>query len=203
MRFNEVFRTLEKNKYYIFSIDDLSLFFPKEKRENLKKVTYRWKKMGWIHSLKRGLYELAYPTDFVIPDIYVANRLYKPSYISLETALSHYSIIPEVAMAVTSITTKPTRTFKNKHGLFIYHTIKPQAFTGYFVDKHGDFDVLIAEPEKAFIDYLYFRVYRQNKGIAFQDERFDIDSIRKMKKRKIDKYAKLCKINLGEIYANL
>ncbi|MFN3966242.1 MAG: hypothetical protein ACK4JE_00890 [Endomicrobiia bacterium] len=30
-------------------------------------------------------------------------------------------------MAVTSVTTKSTRKFKNKHGLFIYRTIKAES----------------------------------------------------------------------------
>lgn len=203
MKFNELYRTLDRNKYFVFSIEDLSLFFPKEKGGNLKKLVYRWRKMGWIHSLKRGLYELAYPKDFTIPDIYVANKLYHPSYVSLETALSYYSIIPEVSMAVTSITTKPTRRFKNKHGLFIYHTIKVEAFTGYYVERQRDFEILIAEPEKALIDYFYFRVFHRGKKFKYDDERLDADVIRKLNKRKLDRYAKLYKINLGELYAYL
>jgi len=203
MKFSEVYRTLESNNYYIFSIGDLSLFYPTEKDENLKKLIYRWKKKGWIHSLKRGLYELAYPREFMIPDVYVANKLYGPSYVSLETALSHYSIIPEISMAVTSITTKPTRRFKNKHGLFIYHTIGTDAFTGYLVENHRDFEVLIAEPEKAFIDYLYFRFHRPQKEFKFSGERLDIDLIRKFDRRKVENYAKLFKINIGELYVNI
>lgn len=203
MKFNEVYRTLEKNKYYVFSFEDLSLFYPNEEKENLKKLIYRWKKMGWIHSLKRGMYELAYPKEFAIPDVYVANKLYYPSYVSLETALSHYSIIPEVSMAVTSITTKPTRRFRNKHGLFIYHTIKPEAYTGYYVDQNRDFEVFIAEPEKALIDYLYFRVHRHTEEFEFSEERLDADLIQKLKRKKLSRYAKLYKINLGDLYAHL
>ena len=202
MNFNEIYGILERNKYYVFSFEDLLLFCPVEKKENLKKSIYRWKNKGWIYSLKRGLYELTYPEDFTIPDLYIANRLYHPSYVSLETALSNYSIIPEISMAVTSITTKPTRRFKNKHGLFIYHTIKPEVFTGYYVEKHRTFEFLIAEPEKAFIDYLYFKVLR-NKKFRIQDERFDNDAISQLNKKKLKKYAKLYNINLKEIYAHL
>jgi len=202
MNFKEVYRVLEKNKYYVFSFEDLQVFYPEETKENLKKLIYRWKNRGWISSVKKGLYELTYPMDLNIPDLYIANKLYYPSYVSLETALSSYSIIPEVSMAVTSITTKPTRRFKNKHGLFIYRTIKAERFTGYSVEKHRIFDVLIAEPEKAIIDYLYFRM-RYDKEFNFEEERFDKDVIRSLNKKKLKRYARLFNFDVGILYANL
>lgn len=202
MNFKELYKTLEKNKYYIFSFDDLLFFYPNEKRANLKKLIYRWKGKGWISSLKKGIYELTYPKDLSIPDMFIANHLYSPSYVSLETALSHYSIIPEVSMAVTSITTKPTRKFKNKHGLFIYRTVRPVAFTGYYVEKQGAFDILTAEPEKALMDFLYFKTYR-NRKFSFEDERFDKDVISHLNKKMLNKYAKLYNIDLKELYAYL
>jgi len=186
----------------VFSYQDILSFYPKEKRSNLKGIVHRWIKKGWIYSLKRGLYELTYPKDFVIPDMYIANRLYGPSYVSLETALSNYSIIPEVSMAVTSITTKSTRQFKNKHGLFIYRTIKPEAFTGYYVEEHGVSNILMAEPEKALVDYLYLKMCR-NKRFDFDTQRFDKGIILGLKQKKVNKYAKLCGIDLKEFYANI
>lgn len=200
MKFDTLYRTLEKNKYYIFSSGDILSFYPKEKRTNLKKMISRWSEKGWIRPLKRGLYELSYPRDLTIPDLYIANKLYSPSYVSLETALSNYSIIPEVSMAVTSLTTKPTRRFKNKHGLFIYRTVKADAFTGYYVEKNGSFDILIAEPEKALVDYLYFKKYK-NKEFNLKDERIDKDRISRLSKTKLNRYAKLYNINLKEIHA--
>ncbi len=202
MKFNELYKTLEKNNYYVFSFEDILSLYPDEKKHNLKRMIYLWSRKGWIYPLKRGLYELTYPKDYTIPDMYVANKLYSPSYVSLETALSNYSIIPEVSMAVTSITTKPTRTFKNKHGLFLYRTIKPEIFTGYYVEQHGSFSILIAEPEKALVDYVYFKTYRYKK-FSFKDERLDKDVISHLNKRKITRYAKLYNIDLKDFYAHL
>jgi len=202
MNFKEVYKTLEKNKYYIFSYEDIVSFCLHEKKASLKQALHRWKKKGWIYSLKKGLYELSYPKEFVISDMYIANRLYAPSYVSLETALSNYSIIPEVSMAVTSITTKPTRRFKNKHGLFIYRTIKPALFTGYYVERHNNFDILIAEPEKALVDYLYFKTYRSKK-FDLKGERINKRAVLKLDRRKLNKYANLYNIDLRGFYANL
>ena len=105
-------------------------------------------------------------------------------------------------MAVTSLTTKPTRKFRNKHGLFIYRTIKPVCFTGYFVEKQGIFSILIAEPEKAIVDYVYFKTYR-NKRFDFIEERLDKDKIMRLNKKKIYKYARLYDMDIKRFYAQL
>ena len=202
MKFKDLYKLLEKYKYFIFSNKDLFLFFPDEKKDNIKNIVYRWKNEKLIYVLKKGLYELTYPSDFNIPDLYIANKLYGPSYISLETALSNYSIIPQVSMAVTSITTKTTRKFKNKHGLFIYRTVKPESFLGYYVEKQGPFEILIAEPEKAFVDYLYFKIFIDNQT-SLKNERIDKDIISSLNKNKLRRYASIYKIDLEEIYAFL
>ncbi|OGS35422.1 MAG: hypothetical protein A2474_06655 [Elusimicrobia bacterium RIFOXYC2_FULL_34_12] len=201
MTFKEFYAIIDRNKYYVFSINDIMSFYPNETAENIKKLIYRWNKKGWIYSLKNGLYELTYPKDFSIPDLYIANKLYSPSYISLETALSNYSIIPEVSMGVTSITSKPTRRFNNKHGLFIYRSIQPVAFKGYFIQKIRGFEVFMAEPEKAIIDYLYFKTLH-GKKIDFKEERIDFNTVQ-LRKNKIEKYAKLFNLNIEELYAYL
>jgi predicted transcriptional regulator of viral defense system len=161
---------------------------------------YRWRNKGLIAGLKKGLYELIFPQETAIPDMAIANKLYEPSYVSLETALSHYSVIPEVAMAVTSITTKSTRQFKNRHGLFIYRTLRPKSFTGYYLEKMGGFEVMLAEPEKAVMDYLYFKA-RRGETVDFGAERFDKTVISKMNKKKLNKYAGVFKLNLRSFYA--
>ena len=165
-------------------------------------MVYRWKKKNWLSKLKKGLYELSYPKDFIVPDMHIANKLYAPSYVSMETALPNYSIIPEVSMAVTSITTKSTRRFKNKHGLFMYHTVKPKNFTGYYVERHNDFNILVAEPEKALVDYWYFKTYR-NKNFSAKAERLDKSAILRLNRKKIYRYARLYNIDAGGIYACL
>lgn len=89
----------------------------------------------------------------------IANALYQPSYLSFEYALARHGIIPEMVYALTSATTKPTRTFATADLGFEYFKIKRQAFTGYGLVQDGrdrTRSVLIAEPEKAVVDYLYF-----------------------------------------------
>ena len=188
MRFQEAYKKFVEKKYYIFSFEDLCVFYPKEKRSSLQQYLSRWKKQGWIGALRKGLYELTFPESRGIPDFFMANKMYAPSYISLETALSYYNMIPEVSMAVMSVTSKTTRRFKNAHGLFVYRSIRPEAFRGYIIEKHNGFDVYMAEPEKALADYLYLKTFR---GETFDKkaERIDQKRINQLNKRKLEKYA--------------
>lgn len=110
-------------------------------------------KRGLFLRLKRGLYMLK--TD-PLPEEEIANCLYRPSYISFEYALATYNLLPEMVYSVTSATTKPTRTFAVGEKTFSYFTIKREAFTGYIPVKRAGRTILMAEPEKALVDYLYF-----------------------------------------------
>jgi len=108
---------------------------------------------GLFLRLKNGLYTLK--TD-PPPEEEIANRLYRPSYISFEYALAAYNILPEMPYSVISATTKPTRTFAVEKRTFSYLTIKRAAFAGYAPTQRAGRTVLIADPEKALVDYLYF-----------------------------------------------
>lgn len=55
MKFQELYKFLEKNKYHVFSYQDIFSIYPNEKKDNLKKMIYRWKKSGWIYPLKKGI----------------------------------------------------------------------------------------------------------------------------------------------------
>ncbi len=201
MRFQEAYKKLVEKKYYVFSFEELCVFYPQEPRSSLRQYLSRWKRQGWIGALKKGLYELTFPENHNLPDLFIANKMYAPSYVSLETALSYYSILPEVSMAVVSVTSKITRRFKNTHGLFIYRSVQPEAFHGYVIEKHNGFNVLIAEPEKAFVDYLYFKTLRGEK-FDRRAERLDQKRVDQLNKKKLDKYAKVYHLDVrGVLYA--
>jgi predicted transcriptional regulator of viral defense system len=114
----------------------------------------------------------------------IANRLYAPSYISFEYALARYGIMPEAVYAVTSATTRTTREFIVNNKSFTYSRIKKQAYRGYKTEKIEGTTILVAEPEKALADYLYF-VDLKRKPL---NERL---YVRKVKKKIVGKYAGL------------
>ncbi|RJO60269.1 hypothetical protein C4544_05400 [candidate division WS5 bacterium] len=148
-------------------------------------LLHRYTKSGFIIRLKKGLY--AFP-DALPPDVFIANRLYEPSYVSLEFALSYHGIIPETVYIITSITTKATRRFEFGGKVFIFRRIKKQAFTGYESAKFNGINFLIADAEKAFIDAQYFRLFEGQKPLS----RFRKDKINKTRALS---YARLFKNN--------
>jgi len=160
----------------------------------VKFFLHRYAKKGAIVRLKNGLYALA---DNVPSELEIANKLYQPSYISFEYALSFHKIIPETVYTVTCTTTKPTREFTVSGIAYHYYTIKKDAFFGYEPIKRDGAVILMATPEKAFIDYLYF-VSLKKKVIS------DRINIRLLDKRRIFSYAEKFKrgalVKLLEIY---
>lgn len=132
--------------------------------------------------LKNGLYALrsALPAETEI-----ANRLYTPSYISLDYALAHYRMIPETVYSVTSVTTRTTRAFTAGGRSYEYSRIKRNAFTGYRSLKTEAGVVLIAEPEKALADYLYF----VDLNLKRLNERFSLKG--KVRAKTVMRYADL------------
>jgi len=131
---------------------------------------HRYKRRGFILQLKRGLY--VFP-DTLPPDVYIASKLYGPSYISLEFALSYHGVIPETVYEITSVTTKATRRFKTLGKIFSYRKIKKTAYTGYAIQKQNGMSFYIADAEKAFVDANYLRLMNGQKPIS----RFNKDKI--------------------------
>jgi len=150
-------------------------------RISAKKLLERYVKKGVLIRFRRSLYALTSncPSSYLI-----ANNLYKPSYISFETALSFYNMIPEVVHTYTSATTRITRQFEVEKQVFSYHKIKKPAFTGYKLLKIENEKVLFAEKEKALADYLYF-VFLKRKA---WNDRLNIKGI---DRKKFDQYVVL------------
>ena len=122
----------------------------------LRNQLVRWKKKGLIISLKKGLYILNQnDRKSDIDPNFIANICYEPSYVSLESALNFYGLIPEKVSDITSVTTLKTARFSNALGNFIYQRIKEAAFRGFKKLGQGPASFFMAEPEKAVVDFLY------------------------------------------------
>ena len=101
-------------------------------RQIMRNQLSRWEKKGLIIQLKRGVYMLNKNDQKLHPSrFFLANQLLWPSYVSLESALGYYGLIPEAVADVTSVTTKKTSRFNNPIGRFVYQHVTPDAFRGY------------------------------------------------------------------------
>ncbi len=145
-----------------------------------KRYLGKWVKEGFLIRLRQGLYALK--SDLPSEEE-IANRLYQPSYLSFEYALAYYNVLPEMVYVVTSATSRITRTFNSDFKTFSYLKIKQKAYSGYGMAKIGNKSFLIAEPEKALVDYLYF----VSIGLKSYNERLNITDL---SKEKIVEYAK-------------
>ncbi len=164
----------------IFSLTQVMALFGLSKA-TANKLLHRYTKNGFIARLKRGIY--VFP-DALPPDVYIANKLYEPSYISLEFALSYHRIIPETVYEITSVTTKATRRFETTGKIFSYRKIKRIAFTGYGTEKQKGLTFYIADAEKAFVDANYFRLLNKQPPLSrFNKEKINVT--------KAERYAKL------------
>ncbi len=171
---------IKAKKLYVFSARDIRTLFGVSSVAAAS-LLHRYKKGGFILQLKRGFY--VFP-DFLPPDVYVANKLYSPSYLSLEFALSYHGVIPETVYEITSVTTKATRQFETLGKAFSYRKIKKVAYTGYEIQKQNELSFYIANAEKAFVDANYLRMMNGQKPIS----RFNKD---KINPEKALRYAKL------------
>lgn len=112
---------------------------------------------GRLIQLRRGLYAFAPPFEKVRPHPFlIANRMVRASYVSLQSALWFYGLIPEYVQIVTSVTTLRTGHWENPMGYFDFRHVDPDLFHGYQAVDLGDGQIaMVARPEKALLDLVH------------------------------------------------
>lgn len=135
-----------------------------------------WQEKRFIKMIRRGYYVFSGLEINESVLFLMANKIYTPSYVSLEMALAHYNLIPEAVYGITSVSSRKTNHFKNDFGEFIYRHIKPQLMFGYKLISYNGQNFKIAEPEKAILDYLYLNAHLNTDddfaGLRFNGEEF-------------------------------
>ncbi|HRI60856.1 MAG TPA: hypothetical protein PK228_14055, partial [Saprospiraceae bacterium] len=115
-----------------------------------------WQDKGYILKLRNTWYAFPDTLKTEADLFFLANRLQRPSYVSLETALRYYNWIPESVFSITSVTTAKPAEWRTPLGHFVYRSIKPSLFFGYQTVEGRDAAFNIADPEKTLLDLLYF-----------------------------------------------
>jgi predicted transcriptional regulator of viral defense system len=132
----------------VFSIADIRAAHGDFDRRRLSE----WQKKGYIQKIIKGYYLFS---DVDIDEntlLIIANKIYRPSYISFETAMSYYRLIPESVYMITSASTRRTIQFETPMARFSYRTVKPALFFGYSLLPGG---IKMAFLEKALLDHFY------------------------------------------------
>lgn len=139
-------------------------------------------KSGELLPLRRGLYITGPETDLPTPEPFlIANHLRGPSYISLESALSYWALIPERVFEISSATVKSTKSYVNPVGRFTYHHL-PSPYYSFGIKSVTITDrqvVMMASPEKALCDKIVLtagvllRSLKQSREFLLEDMRMD------------------------------
>jgi predicted transcriptional regulator of viral defense system len=117
----------------------------------------RWMEAGRLLQLRRGFYTLAVPFQKVRPHPFlVANRLVPGSYVSLQSALSHFALIPESVPVTTSVTVGRPGRWDTPLGTYEFRHLRDELFLGFHQTQlAGGQEALVATPEKALLDLVY------------------------------------------------
>lgn len=172
----------------VISIREIEMAFPGFDRNALA----RWQRKGYLQKIRNGFYRLASrPIEGERGLFFIANRIYAPSYISLQSAMRWYDFIPEGVFTITSVSTRKTEAFVTPAGNFSFKSVKPSLFFGYRLEQFQEFRVKIADPEKAFLDLLYLNPHFDSFDHFFE-LRLNFREIReKLDLRKMEAYLRL------------
>lgn len=144
------------NSQHEIYLDTLSIMDTLKEYASPKSKLTTLIKSGQIIQVRRGLYVPGDNADYCIETL--ANKIYGPSYVSFEYALSRYGFIPERVENVTSAVynKNKNKTYNTPLGAFIYRRIPAAAYPrGYIRMQENAHTFLIANKEKALCDTLY------------------------------------------------
>ena len=121
-------------------------------RQYTNLVLYRLQKCGRIRKIERNRYTL-YDDPFLL-----ASRIIWPSYISGSTALEYYKLTEQIPHNINVIATRNKRNLQLNNVKITFKRVKTRNFFGYEKIKYNDFEIFIANPEKAIIDCALFKM---------------------------------------------
>jgi predicted transcriptional regulator of viral defense system len=161
MRIVEIIKIIRKSGVKIVSLSDLRKLLDIEKDNTSYKIAEKLVAEKFLLRLKKGVYLSA----FNPPDSFeIANAIYTPSYISLESALNYYGVLPQFPYSVTSVSPKKSKKLLIDEKEFEYVQINHKLYWGF----RREGQTVIASPEKALLDMIYI-ASKGLRRIEFED----------------------------------
>ena len=157
---------IKLNQFGVIPIDYNTLVTSLGKYKSPKDKVARMEKDGEIIRLKKGLFVVTPKVHLqTLSKELIANHLYGPSYVSCETALSFYGLIPERVYMTKSMTMKRSKSYQTSMGNFEYISINEDYFAIGIRQEivENKFAFMIATPEKALCDLIV-----STKGLKIQ-----------------------------------
>lgn len=141
---------------------------------------------GYIAQLRKGLYMISSKLSNTFPESFlIANQLYGPSYVSIDSALSYWGFIPERVFETTSVTVRLSKNFSTEVGTFSFTHI-PKSFYPLGIQSVTLTEtqhVLMASPEKSLCDKIIttsginLRSKKQAQSYLLDDLRIDHEKL--------------------------
>lgn len=141
---------------------------------------------GYIAQLRKGLYMISSKLSNTFPESFlIANQLYGPSYVSIDSALSYWGFIPERVFETTSVTVRLSKNFSTEVGIFSFTHI-PKSFYPLGIQSVALTEtqhVLMASPEKSLCDKIIttsginLRSKKQAQSYLLDDLRIDHEKL--------------------------
>jgi predicted transcriptional regulator of viral defense system len=124
---------------------------------HIRRQLTRWTNAGRLYQLRRGLYALAPPSRKVKPHPFaIANRLVQGAYVSCQSALAHYGLIPDYVPTIVSVCSSRPRRRDTPLGSLLFRHVRRKYLSGYRLLDMGDGQQpLVARPEKALLDLIH------------------------------------------------
>ena len=157
---------------------------------DVRKQLSRWVRAGRLYQLRRGLYALAPPFQKVKPHPFlIANRFVRGSYVSCQSALAYFGLIPEYVPVVTSVTAGRPGRWETPLGAYEFRHIKLELLRGYqLAELGGGQRAFLATPEKALLDLIHLHpgadrpAYLQELRLQ-NPERLDLEELHRQAER--------------------
>lgn len=156
---------------------------------------------GYLIQLRKGLYHTSHLVSSKSPEAFlIANHLYGPSYVSLDSALFYWGMIPERVFEITSVTTKKSKRFigHNTHYSYIHLPIAYYALGIQSLALTDKQTVLIASPEKCLADKVVttsgvnLRSKKQSITFLVEDLRMEKERLRELNLREMFNWISVC-----------
>jgi len=156
---------------------------------------------GILVQLRRGLYMTSPLVSKITPEPFlIANHLYGPSYISQDSALFHWGLIPERVFEISSVTPKISKRFMVQNVVYSY-THLPIAYYPLGIQSLSltkTQTVLIAGPEKALCDKVIttaginLRSRKQALAFLVEDLRMEEVQLRELNTTEMTSWLPVC-----------
>ncbi len=155
-------------KYPLFTANELCKITNKSP-EYSKNVLFRLNRQGFIKRIEKGKYTVH--NDALI----FASYLMTPSYFSLWTALRYYNMTGQQPVSIFVMAPRSKKAIKFSNAMIIF--ISTKHMFGYKKERYMDFDIFIAEREKAIIDALLYKIPIQDIIRALDDKEINFERL--------------------------